>query len=385
MVIPCCGLEIDSILDTIMDDFECEYAVQWLTNLLRVLPMADASHHAFNDGVDERLEGILNRAAGLLAFSSGPSASSSVSQSYRLPTRTQPAGKDGAPPSPSSTLVEITIKEGSINSCDFPGAVGMQTWGSAMVLANCIADDPGLFIPLKASGSSTNQLQGPLRVLELGAGTGFVSIAMAKIASQHIQHRIASTNSPNDPKVEVFATDYDEIVLSNLHENLCRNGPYGCGVLVTSQALDWEYYYRLSTCCDGNEQGEMPLTTVPEGGDDLLHSFDVILATDVVYEMHQAEWLRATVQSLLRRPEHDPNLPPSQLTGSPLFHLVVPIRQTHSAELESITRIFAPFEMPTANHCRYTSDYRLAILRSLQIGGEEGNGFIRYEIGWVLK
>ncbi len=42
--------------------------VRWLTNLLRVPPMAGASHPAFNDGVDGRVKGILDRAAGLSAI-----------------------------------------------------------------------------------------------------------------------------------------------------------------------------------------------------------------------------------------------------------------------------------------------------------------------------
>ena len=376
-------MAVDSNLETIMDDFEHRYTVQWLTNLLQVLPMSDPSQVAFRDGGDERIEGILDRAADLLSSSSGPSASSSVSQTYRIPSRVS-TGKDGTALAPSSPLVEIIIKEGSINSCEHGGAVGMQTWESAMVLAKCIAEDPGLFMPLRGSESSTNQFQGgPIRVLELGAGTGLVSIAVAKIASRHIQHRIASSDSPDDPKVEVFATDYDETVLTNLHENLSHNGPYGYGVSVTSRPLDWEYYYRLSTVCDGNEQKDpFPTTTMLEGEDDLFHSFDIILAADVVYEIHQAEWLRAAIQYLLRYPNRGPNPHPTHPIDNPLFYLVVPVRQTHIAELESITRVFTPIGVPAAAQCTRTSKCQLAILRSLQIG-EEGNSFMWYEIGWV--
>ncbi|KAF8340667.1 uncharacterized protein EI90DRAFT_3036407 [Cantharellus anzutake] len=373
---------LSSVDETSMDDFERTYAIQWLTNLLRVICVDGANRPATEDRSNERTESLLSRAADLLMISSGSSALSSALQTFTM-TLGEKLSKDGTTLSPSSPPIEISINDGSINSHDLPGAVGMQTWGSAMMLAKRIAEDPNVFIPLCNPPSFPNRFhQRPLRILELGAGTGLVSLAVAKIASLICDRQARS--SINGIAVEIFATDYDRAVLSNLRDNIRRNESLNGCVSLKACSLDWEQYYQLRMGRDGNTKEDFRGVTDPEGEKMRAHSFDLVLAADVVYELQHAEWLKATVQSLLRYPGHDATTT-SQSVNNPLFHLVAPIRHTHRAELESIVQVFSPYATPAPDSRGCAAQYRLSILRSHHIDDGEENGFIWYEIGWVSE
>jgi SAM-dependent methyltransferase len=259
----------------------------------------------------------------------------------------------------------------------------MQTWGSAMILSKHIAEDPNVLIPLCNPPSFPNRFhQRPLRILELGAGTGLVSLAVAKIASLLCDRQARS--SIDEITVEIFATDYDRAVLSNLRDNIRRNEPLNGCVSLKACSLDWEQYYQLRMGRDRNMKEDLHVASDPQGEKLRTHSFDVILAADVVYGLQHAEWLKATVQSLLRYPGHDATTT-SQSVDNPLFHLVAPIRHTHRAELESIVQVFSPCATPAPDSRDRAAQYRLSILRSHHIDDGEESGFIWYEIGWVLE
>lgn len=76
-------------------------------------------------------------------------------------------------------------------------SVGVQTWGSSILLARRILNFPEYFLP-------TPNGQRPLKILELGAGTGVVSLALVKSPLKVLRG------------VSVDATDYHPDVLSNL-------------------------------------------------------------------------------------------------------------------------------------------------------------------------
>ena len=109
-------------------------------------------------------------------------------------------------------------------------SVGLQSWGGS-ILAERICLQPSLF-----SLTVPNDINDrPLRILELGTGTGMLSIVTAKI--------LQSSN----PAPEIIATDYHPEVLDNLAKNVATNFPKFPAI--TIECLDWELpYYHINSC-----------------------------------------------------------------------------------------------------------------------------------------
>jgi predicted nicotinamide N-methyase len=124
----------------------------------------------------------------------------------------------------------LTLREPSFCEAD----VGCMTWGASIALV--------CFILTGRIGISS-------RVLELGSGTGLLGLVLAKCFG-----------------VDVAMTDFNDAVLCNLHRNVVDND-------LTSRAdicrLDW---------FDRDEDTELGL-------------FPMILASDVVYSLDQAQHL----------------------------------------------------------------------------------------------
>jgi predicted nicotinamide N-methyase len=328
------------------DIFERDFAIRWLSAVACRLSESNEDRH----------EPLLNKVTSLLAICSGSSGSGEIVRTLSFP-------------SAQNEAIGVRIREGSINSHDHPGAVGMQIWGSASVLGRVIVLDPVYFLPHTVDGRS-------LRVLELGAGTGLVSLVVAKSISGNVSRA-----------ADIVATDFDAVVLSNLGKNIMHNAPFGGQVTICARHLDWQYFVASPfNFRDHKGQG------IPKLDETLRQRFDVIFGADVVYEPHQASWLKATVEALLRRPSM--SLPLS--TPQPRFHLVVPLRPTHLKEYASITAAFplAPkmVQGPNVSHSSKETDLPdqvyLAILKMEEVGLEENEPqsavrYTRYEIGWV--
>ncbi|KAG9100765.1 hypothetical protein FRC06_003763, partial [Ceratobasidium sp. 370] len=152
----------------------------------------------------------LNRAAALLAACAGTSASGALSRTFTFPI---------SAPSPPIT---ITLRDESLSVGDHT-AVGLQTWGSACVLAERVAKDPSSF------GFDTNIKS---RVLELGAGTGLLSLLAGKIS--------ILDQEQGGPGHTIIATDYHPAVMSNLQTNV--RGNFSDESAVAVHALDWLLY-----------------------------------------------------------------------------------------------------------------------------------------------
>ncbi|KAG8735190.1 hypothetical protein FRC10_010886, partial [Ceratobasidium sp. 414] len=152
----------------------------------------------------------LNRATALLAACAGTSASGALSRTFTFPT---------SAPSPPIT---ITLRDESLSVGDHT-AVGLQTWGSACVLAERVAKDPSSF------GFDTNVKS---RVLELGAGTGLLSLLAGKMS--------VLGQELGGPGHTIIATDYHPAVMSNLQTNVRSNFLDESSVAVHS--LDWSLY-----------------------------------------------------------------------------------------------------------------------------------------------
>ncbi|KAI0326757.1 hypothetical protein GY45DRAFT_1258289 [Cubamyces sp. BRFM 1775] len=290
------------------DAFEREFVIRWLTGFT---VRSDMWVYAPEDETEsDARASLVDAAASLLASFAGEGEEEDITRTFTFPTA----------PGVESTAVHVELNDAPLLTDDHT-SVGLQSWGSSILLAERMCLDPAVFGLVNPAGRS-------LRILELGAGTGLLSIAAAKLL----------TSSNNVP--EVVATDYHPLVLDNLRANVERNFP-SSGPSVAIRPLDWQY-------------------PVYEGL--FAASFDVILAADVVYHPEHARWIKACVERLLIRDRG-------------VFWLIIPIRPTGRHEGMSST-VEATFP-------------RLAILTIEElskhngIGRADEGGYCLYKIGWA--
>ncbi|GAA6030828.1 hypothetical protein JCM8097_008896 [Rhodosporidiobolus ruineniae] len=317
------------------DEFERGYASGWLERVVAVCSRALAKG-------EEGWEEVVDGASGLLAFLSGPSAQGSSSKTYLLPStgNTPPSLPTPPPTRPSSTLpsrsasptpspcssasvdLALTIHETTL----LQNSTGHRTWGSAPLLAQRLASSPSSFFPrLPSPDSEAGSAARPLRVLELGSGTGLVGLSAAAVLARSGYGNGASVTL-TDGGAEPLA------VLDNLRANVAANATALGGVEVRVEELDWRDFLG-----EGKKVAEE-------------EKFDVILAADVAYEPGMAEALHAAVSGLLRLPSlSSPSSSPVSYTAttppSPppsAFHLIIPLRPTHTAESSTVARLFPP-------------------------------------------
>ncbi|KAJ7590556.1 putative methyltransferase-domain-containing protein [Mycena floridula] len=253
------------------DTFERAYAIRWLTTLISDPDVA---------------EDVLEDASSLLAVCAGTSAAGVIHRTFIFPSK--------------SDEIRVQVRDIPLENQDFH-SVGSQTWGGACVLAEAIVEDPSLF------GLTSSK---PLRVLELGAGTGLVSLAVGILWKSY---------PDNDRQLQLVATDFYSSVLTNLQANIEANfPPQNCldSVSISHQFLDWSKFPDIVS----------PSTPFDE-------PFDLVLGADIVYETQHAVWIKSCLSTLLRKPKPDDHIPPT-------FHLVIPLRFTHSAESGTVDTVF---------------------------------------------
>lgn len=255
-----------------VDAFEHTYAMRWLTALI-----ARATTTYLRPDSDT-MEPLVQSAAALLAVCAGAASAG---------TRTRTFAFGG---------VRVRLTDVALWNDDF-GSVGAQTWGSACVLADMIAEEPARFGFHR--GGAPEATTTTVRVLELGAGTGLVSLTIGKI----LESRRRCVGA------EIVASDFHPLALENLRLNI-ENNDDSRGLLVSAHFLDWQ------EAADPANALEAPFG-VP---------FDEVFGADIVYEVEHAAWIRACLRRLVR------------LTGR--FHLVIPIREGFAREAAEIERLF---------------------------------------------
>ena len=180
--------------------------------------------------------------------------------------------------------------------------VGVQTWGSAILLGREMALRPEAFGLLAQDREA--------RVLELGAGTGLLSILCRKLLDLH-HLSLGKTGASSGL---VVASDYHNLVLSNLKTCIDLNFPShstGNGLAdaelsdgqdesgIHVAKLDWATFPRCMAANGGLESGDqeaqksMRLLNKP---------FDLVLASDCVYDPSHASMLRQVTSWVLRTP-----------------------------------------------------------------------------------
>lgn len=306
----------DDVITLRADEFERTHTIRWLTAFTArasvVLPPTDDTSE------------LIDTATLLLAsFANVAESEPALTRTFTFPSSLGP--------------IEVQLNDAPLLSGDHT-SVGLQSWASSIVLAERLCAYPDTF-------GLCAQVPGGMNILELGAGTGLLSIAAAKILS---------TSSPSSSPVHILATDYHPAVLSNLSSNLSTNG---VSPTVSVQLLDWE----------------KPTWTGPLAQP---HTVDVVLAADVVYLPTHASWIARCVARVLRRP-------------GGVFWLVVPIRGTgrHEGMSEAVESVF-PYRV-TEGEDGAEAGEELRILGLERVGRQEGvgradeGGYKLYKIGWA--
>ncbi|TFY68422.1 hypothetical protein EVJ58_g1029 [Rhodofomes roseus] len=314
------------------DTFERAYAIRWLTALVsqvyQLLEFADEDLHG---GLSD-LEDLLQQASALLAICAGTASAGTITRTFRFQN--------------GDTPIEVQLTDVPLENQDYP-TVGAQTWGSACLLAEMLVEDPGVF----GLGSPPTGV----RVLELGAGTGLVSVALGKLL-----------NAKGCCAGTVLATDFHPSVLANLENNLAANFPPPNlqSVSVSSHCLDWAKFPALQ---DPSAPFDQP--------------FDLIFGADIIYEAEHVRWVKNCVEKLLRKPSS-----PS-VDVRPAFHLIIPLRPTHTLESSAVEEVY-PFASEGAMDgglvtlskdvvvCEASGDVRS------RSGTIEEVEYVHYAIGW---
>lgn len=254
----------------------------------------------------------------------------------------------------SSRPITLKLHDAAI---DDHTAVGVQTWGSCILLGRMMSSDPKPFFDLPCLSEDGKASDRPIRMLELGAGTGLLSMLCHEILNK--RKMVPLTDAPESASraAEIIATDYHPLVLDNMRKCIDLNFPEdtlldletsnvalladpvaGLGVM----PLDWmtfpqqaERYHRSAMSRSGSssngvntpESGQVAHQVSPyaadsiwkpagsddnqsSAGSDLINShlvspFDMILAADCVYDTAHAGMVRDCVKWSIRLPELD--------------------------------------------------------------------------------
>ena len=243
------------------DPFERTFATRWLTSLISRAEEMDLSDSVRGEIVDDA------------AFILSSFSDSGKEEAEEALTR------DFSFPTSLGSSINVTLNDAPLTGADHTD-VGLQSWGASIVLSSMLCADPNHF--------NLNLAHLPERpsIIELGAGTGLVSLTLAKLL----------------PSLSIYpkgisATDYHPTVLQNLQGNINTNFPPGecVNMPVSALALDW---------------------ALPPP--DLKASADVVVAADVVYAPQHAAWLRDCAAELV--------------TPNGCFWLIVTVRQTGKFE-----------------------------------------------------
>ena len=369
-----------------VDAFEHAYVVRWLTALVaQKTTLHDDDddendyvygygHHDQNSATD--LESLVQSAAALLAICAGAASAGTHTRTYVL------------------CGMRVQLTDLALRNDDF-GSVGAQTWGSACVLAEMIAeaparfglygggtcggthldDNPSVFCHGSADGGG-GQRRGEgaaaIRVLELGAGTGLVSLTIATILETT---RTCGCCDNFRRRAEIVASDFYPLALENLRLNIQRNfastkrsrdhdsdsaAQSGHNLSISAHFLNWEE--EATAAADPAWALKSPFD-VP---------FDEVFGADIVYELEHAAWINACLRRFLG------------LTGR--FHLVIPLREGFERESATIERVFPRVE---DMHRVMEAGPTLCITQREDITceGPDGKGevkYVHYTIQWAV-
>ncbi|KAL1794855.1 hypothetical protein ACET3X_006671 [Alternaria dauci] len=296
------------------DPFERTFAIQWLNFVL-----ARSEEMEISDEVRERL---VDDAGFILSslFEFTDEKEEALTRDFSFLT-------------PTGESVQVTLNDAPLSSTDHT-AVGLQSWGASIVLSSMMCADPDRFG--LAEDSATNRK----KIVELGAGTGLVSLAVAKLL-------LVIGAAP----VSITATDYHPAVLENCNANVKTNfssSSYDTPPVDTA-ILDW---------------AKPPVH--------MESASDLLIASDVVYAPEHAAWLRDCAAHLLA-----PN-------GA--FWLMVTVRKTGKFEgiPDTVKAAFIPELCPNRDDGLTFKILETEFVEKRRgIGRGDESGYNLYRIGWA--
>ncbi|SGY43940.1 BQ5605_C001g00087 [Microbotryum silenes-dioicae] len=358
-----------------------------------------------------------------------PTASGSILRAVLLPT--------SAPDSPSpSEPLTITLNDALPSSLN-PTSVGLQSWGSSILLARMIALNPtsfgiarGEMNRLDVVGEEViatdyheavlenlrRWVTGMIRAFE-NCLTSFSSIPRLRNIASNTAAICPSSSPLNSPLVRPSDSHPGSPLLAPT-PNLLSNVP-----VVTAYKLDWSAVHSSLLFSSTTNS---PLHLPPPFD----RPFHTLLAADVIYGPEHALWLKSCVQQFLIQPNQYTPKPrkrrvvqtptpfsldsvkdalvgveldsvrttvPTPTTSdaqssftsvpSPAFHLIVPLRSHHANAITSIATVF-PLASSLPPRTSPDDPYRVAIKRMTElhrvkgIGRADEESYRLYEIGW---
>jgi predicted nicotinamide N-methyase len=238
-------------------------------------------------------------------------------------------------PAPS---VNVRLNDGlaGTNSSE-PDDVGLQSWGASIIVSRLLCAHPDRF------GLTKTLLGDAPLIVELGAGTGLVSLVLHDLLP-HL----------GVPSPTIVATDYHPAVLDNLRRNVTANIPEEHQQRIHTRTLDWS---------NPTPAFETPPLDAPA---------DILIATDVIYALEHAIWLRDCASRLLG--------------PDGVFWLVATVRQNGRFEGVSATveAAFADADRPRDSKGRRLTIVQAEKLEKLVgIGRADESGYKVFRIEWA--
>ncbi|KAI0400803.1 hypothetical protein F4802DRAFT_470954 [Xylaria palmicola] len=249
------------------DPYERNFAQRWLTAFL-----GRADELTCFESDDSRQVAIDKASCILASFFSQDEEDindTDITRDYDFTLNLGSCDAEEPEESTDSTTITVQLTDGlaGMNNTDHTD-VGLQSWAAAFVFTELMCARP-------AHLDFTRDIMGSTpRIIELGAGTGLVGIALGKILPR------LGVSTPT-----IIATDFHPTVLANLQANIVKNFPEmgqendSMAPSIRAFPLDWE---------------------TPDLSGPLNGPADVLVATDVIYDPKHAVWLRDCAARMLK-------------------------------------------------------------------------------------